>query len=283
MQTAPSISGALPGAGITPEKALFNRGEMEKSLVVSIHDVSPSTRGVVMRMLNDLKAVGIPLTSLLVIPDHHHLGRIDLDPDFSSWLASLVATGHEAVLHGFHHLRRKHQGEGMVTRFVTRSYTAGEGEFYDLPFEEASELLKRGKATFEACGLNSPGFIAPAWLLGREAERAVKEMGFRYTTVINRVKDYGEGREFRSRSLVYSVRSPWRRSVSLLWNEMLLRVLKDTPLVRLGLHPPDWEHPSIRSHILGLIRRAITDRRVTTYRDWLDLWRSSVHERADLR
>jgi len=283
MQTAPSISDPLPGTGMTPERALFNRGEVGKSLVVSIHDVSPSTRGVVMRMLNDLKAVGIPITSLLVIPDHHHLGRIDLDPDFSSWLASLVATGHETVLHGFHHLRRKHQGEGMLTRFITRSYTAGEGEFYDLPFAEASELLKKGKSAFEACGLNSPGFIAPAWLLGREAGQAVKEMGFEYTTVINTVHDYREGREFRSRSLVYSVRSPWRRTVSLLWNEMLLRVLKNAPLVRLGIHPPDWEHPLIRSHILGVIRRATTGRRVITYRDWLDLWRSSVHERADFR
>ena len=230
-------------------------------------------------MINDLKAVGVPVTSLLVIPDHHHKGRIDADPTFGEWIREVTGKGqgHEAVLHGFYHLRPMKQGESLATKLITRSYTAGEGEFHDLSLEEATALLLKGKEALDACGITSTGFIAPAWLLGNEAELAVREMGFDYTTRIGEVIDCKERRSFPARSLVYSVRSPWRRGVSLLWNELLARRLKSAPLLRIGLHPPDWDHPSIRDQALACIRKAVETRRVTTYARWLDQWRCSGH------
>ncbi len=250
------------------------------SLVVSIHDLSTVTRGVVTQMLADLAEAGVPVTSLLVIPDHHHKGSIEEDPDFGAWLRARVAGGHEAVLHGFYHLRPSKTGEGVVTKLITRSYTAGEGEFHDLTFGEASGLLQRGRASMRACGIEPTGFIAPAWLLGKEAEAAVESEGFDYTTRIGSVIDCREKMNFASRSLVYSVRAPWRRGVSLLWNGALFRVLqmKKTSLLRIGLHPPDWEYPAIRRQILQYIRVAARERRVTTYWEWLDRWRSAGHE-----
>lgn len=228
-------------------------------------------------MLADLADVGVPVTSLLVIPDHHHKGRIDVDKRFSSWLQGAVAQGHEAVLHGFFHLRLKKSREGMATRLITRSYTAGEGEFYDLSFTEATALLREGRKALMNCGIASKGFVAPAWLLGAEAERAVRDEGFEYTTRIGRVIDCRSGAQYPARSMVYSVRAGWRREVSLIWNEMLFRVLKNAPLLRIGLHPPDWEHEAIRRHILQCMRLATRHREVTTYREWLDRRRSSVH------
>ena len=267
MQTAPPFSSVPPvprgGSGV---------------LVVSIHDVSTVTRGRVAAMLEDLAGAGVSVTSLLVIPDHHHRGRIDQDPVFARWLRDLVAAGHEAVLHGYHHLRPTKAGEGMSTRLITRHYTAGEGEFHDLPYEEASELLRRGKEALSSCGVPFSGFIAPAWLLGSGAERAVREEGFDYTTRIGSVIDTAKGPSFASRSMVYSVRAPWRRGVSLLWNEALFRMLRNSPLLRIGLHPPDWDHPAIRRHLLGCLRSAASSRTVTTYGEWLDQWRRSGHE-----
>ena len=257
---------------------------MEPGLVVSIHDLSTVTRVAVERMLKDLAGVGVSETSLLVIPDHHHKGRVDADPAFREMLQGAVAWGHEAVLHGFYHLRAAKKGEGMATRLITRSYTAGEGEFYDLSRTEALTLLRMGKEALGNCGVPFTGFIAPAWLLGREAEEAVREEGFGYTTRIGEVIDYKcvHGRRgmhrYRARSMVYSVRAPWRRGVSLIWNEALFRSLRNAPLLRIGLHPPDWEHGAIRRHALESIRRAALGRRVTTYGKWLDLARASRHE-----
>ena len=275
MQTAPEIPSQPPFGGegrIGSETTPLNGAE--PSLVVSIHDLSTITRGAVERMLEDLEKVGVSQTSLLVIPDHHHKGRIDADPAFCEMLRGAVAEGHEAVLHGFYHLRSAKEGEGVATRLITRSYTAGEGEFYDLGREEAVALLRKGKEALGNCGVPFSGFIAPAWLLGEDAETAVWEEGFAYTTRIGSVIERG-GSEHRSRSMVYSVRAPWRRGLSLLWNATLFQRLKKAPLLRIGLHPPDWEHAAIRRHILKSIREAAQARRVTTYGKWLDLARAS--------
>jgi len=254
--------------------ASCRKEKKESALVVSIHDVSTVNRETVVRMLEDLAGVGVGKTSLLVIPNHHHKGEANLDRFFGAWLRDMVSHGHEAVLHGFFHLRPAQEDDGLSTRLTTRFYTAGEGEFYDLSFEEARSLLHHGKQVLFACGVTPSGFIAPAWLLSPEAERAVREEGFDYTTKIASVIDCKRRVEFSSRSMVYSVRSNWRRSVSLLWNGMLFQLLRNTSLLRIGLHPPDWEHDAIRRHVLGCIRLAAKARRVETYREWLDHWRS---------
>jgi predicted deacetylase len=249
--------------------------------VVSIHDVSTVTRGRVDEMLRDLAGEGVSVTSLLVIPDHHHRGRIDQDTGFAPWLCAQVSAGHEAVLHGYYHLRPSKDGEGMTTRMITRHYTAGEGEFHDPSFAEASELLRRGKEALSACGVPFKGFIAPAWLLGDEAERAARVEGFAYTTRISSVIDLENGVSFSSRSMVYSVRAHWRRSASLFWNEALFWGLRKAPLLRIGLHPPDWDYPSIRRHALRCLRLAAANRTIATYGEWLDQWRRSGHERSE--
>jgi hypothetical protein len=250
------------------------------SLIVSIHDVSTVTRATVERMMADLKEEGVPETSLLVIPDHHGKGRIDRDPAFGEWLRKAVGVGHEAVLHGHIHLRKAKKSEGFGTRLITRSYTAGEGEFYDLSKEEAMDLLRRGREALEACGIIPSGFIAPAWLLGEEAEHGVAEEGFDYTTRIAEVIDLKNRMKFPARSMVYSVRAGWRRGLSLLWNEGLFHLLHDAPLLRVGLHPPDWSHPAIRGHALSRIRLATREREVTTYSKWLARRPASGHERG---
>jgi len=229
-------------------------------------------------MLGDLAVAGISVTSLLVIPDHHHQGRIDHVDGFAPWLREKVSSGHEVVLHGYHHLRTSKEDEGMITRLITRHYTAGEGEFHDPSFSEASALLRRGKEALSDCGVPFRGFIAPAWLLGSEAERAVREEGFDYTTRIGSVLDLKNGSTFSSRSMVYSVRSPWRRSLSLLWNESLFRCLRKAPLLRIGLHPPDWDYPSVRGQVMRFLSLAASSRHVTTYGEWLDQWRRNGHQ-----
>ncbi len=271
MQTAPSNPIVIRGENLPS-------GLRPPALVVSIHDVSTATRLVVDRMIEDLAEAGVGRTSLLVIPDHHHRGRVDESPEFSSWLRQQVSNGHEAVLHGFYHLRPAQAGEGLATRFVTRSYTAGEGEFYDLSEQEASLLLQRGKKVLLGCGVKARGFIAPAWLLGNEAERAVQAEGFEYTTRISSVMDCFSGETYPARSMVYSVRAGWRRALSLLWNEGLFYALKGAPLLRIGLHPPDWEHEAIRSHALTCIRWAAKARSAMSYCEWLDHHRAFRHE-----
>lgn len=235
------------------------------AMVISIHDVSPLTRTRTEIMLADLESLGVRRTSLLVIPNHHHKAPMLEDASYCKWLTATATLGHEVVLHGYYHLRPKGAGSNLVTEH----YTAGEGEFYDLSEAEAAERLNRGLEDFRKAGFSPLGFIAPAWLLGSDAERAVREAGFGYTTRLGNFKDLISGREFASQSLVWSVRAGWRRVLSLGWNATLARRLKINPLFRVGLHPPDWDHPAIRKQILRLISAALAERDAITYEDWL--------------
>ena len=250
------------------EKAEENK-EVGRALVVSIHDVSPLTWRRARGILADLESAGITKVSLLVIPDHHRRGLVSGDPEFAGWLRSECARGREAVLHGYCHLRENRGDDGPWKRLVTRSYTAGEGEFFDLEKTAALDLLRRGQAALDACGVACTGFIAPAWLMGAAAEEAVREAGFEYTTRIATVSDFRTGRIHRSRSQVWSVRAAWRRACSLAWNALLFRATANAPLARIGIHPPDWDHPAIRRQTLRFAGKALAGREAMTYAAWL--------------
>jgi hypothetical protein len=240
-----------------------------RALVVSVHDVAPATRPRVEKMLKALTRLGVSRASLLVVPDYHRAGRSLGDSVFVSWLQGLQTLGHEIVIHGFYHQRARRELESARQKLVTRVYTADEGEFYDLDYEGALRLLREAQNEFSARGIHPVGFIAPAWLLGAEAQRAVMAAGFRYTTTLRGVRDLVSGGEFLSQSLVYSVRSDWRCAVSLFWNRTLFRHLMRNPLLRLSVHPPDIEHPGIWRQIEALTRRGLRDRKPVTYQEWL--------------
>jgi predicted deacetylase len=246
------------------------------TLVISLHDVSPQTQAIVTQQLEELHLIGITRCSLLVIPDYHHHFLISQFPSFVTWLEEQAHHGHEIVLHGYHHLRAPSTNDRASKRLMTEFYTAGEGEFYDLDYEQASRLLKMGKGVLQQAGCDTSqlfGFIAPAWLLAKEAEHAVADEGFLYTTRLKGIIDLRKkpSRFFPSQSMVYSVRSAWRRIVSLIWNELLFQyaTYQKWPLLRVSLHPVDWKYPSIQSHLLYSIKRAMKDRTPMTYESWL--------------
>jgi len=242
---------------------------VQRALVVSIHDVAPSAREKTERILTHLARHRVDTTSLLVVPDYHRQGRSMEDPDFCARLREQEARGHEIVIHGFFHQRARRANEGARSRFVTRFYTADEGEFYDLGYDEARLLITEARDDFESHGFHPHGFIAPAWLLGAEAARAAIDAGMSYTTTLRTVRDFALDRTVISQSLVYSVRSGWRRTMSLAWNRTLFRRLAGNPLLRLGIHPPDLEHPAIWEQITMLIDEALRDRQPMTYQSWL--------------
>ena len=191
------------------------------------------------------------------------------DRQFVSWLRDLESAGHEIVIHGYFHERPRRTGESMRDKFLTQIYTQREGEFYDLAYDEAFRRIKTARDEFIAAGLKPRGFVAPAWLLSKEAERAVRDSEMEYTTRLRSVRDLRSGQDFAARSLVYSVRNHLRRAVSLAWNATLSRFLKSNPLLRLSIHPPDYSHPAIWRQIVDLISAMDGVRTPTTYQEWI--------------
>jgi len=191
------------------------------------------------------------------------------DRQFVSWLRDLEAAGNEIVIHGYFHERPKRAGESFLEKLITQFYTQGEGEFYDLGYEEAFRRIKHARDQFQAAGFKPRGFVAPAWLLSGDGERAARDAEMEYTTRLRTVLDLRSGETSPARSIVYSVRNGWRRAVSLAWNAALAQIVKDAPLVRVSIHPPDFSHPTIWRQIVDLISRMAPDRTPTTYQDWI--------------
>lgn len=256
-----------------------------KMLIVSLHDVSPHTWERSRRILQDLQTAGVGKVSLLVIPDHHHRGHFLNYPEFCEWLLEMEKLGHEIVTHGYFHQRERNVKESIRDKMITRFYTAHEGEFYDISEAAALEKLERAQREFRTLGITPVGFIAPAWLLSSAGEKAVQKSGFRYTTTLQGIRLF-PGRVGvppaspgilpgeilpsiqYSQSLVYSVRSAWRRIVSIAWNRFLLGRLENNLVVRLGIHPPDWDYLTIRKEILQIVKHLSARREVITYADW---------------
>ena len=247
-----------------------------RALVLSLHDVSPQTRSECAEILAELAGLGVKKCSLLVIPDHHRRGHFLADAECAAWLRAQADAGHELVMHGYHHQRARRDGESARAKLTTRIYTADEGEFFDLDRAAATALVEKARGDFRQLGVEPAGFIAPAWLLSAEAEAALCELGCAYTTRLGSVVDLQSGRVFHSQSLVWSVRSAWRRQASRVWNALLFRRLAANPLLRISIHPVDLRHPQIWRQIRELITRALADREPLTYHEWLTRQRVSA-------
>ena len=241
----------------------------KKPLIVSVHDVAPFSRPAAEKILAELARRGIHVCSLLVVPNYHGNGESMADRDFVNWLRDLEAAGHEIVIHGYFHQRHPRERESLRDRFLTRYYTRSEGEFYDLEYEEALRRITEARAKFTGVGLTPRGFIAPAWLLGPEAEQAAADADMEYTTRLTTVRDLRKHENFFARSLVYSVSKPWRRATSLCWNSALARLLAEAALLRLAVHPPDLGHADVWRQITRVLDTQAETRTATTYRDWV--------------
>jgi predicted deacetylase len=239
------------------------------SVVVSLHDVAPSTQQITSTMISELSAQGVRVCSILVVPDYHHEGLFARQREFVTWLRALEADGHEVVIHGYFHERPPQQGETVRDKFVTRFYTQNEGEFYDLAYAEALRRITMARDEFRAVGLKPHGFIAPAWLLGNEAEQAVRDAELEYTTRLRTVCDLRCQSTFPARTLVYSAHNSWRRALSRGWNAALFRLMKTKPLLRISIHPPDYSQPAIWKQILSFITATREARTATTYQGWI--------------
>ena len=238
-------------------------------MVVSLHDIAPSNRDVANEIISELSRHNVRVCSLLVVPDYHHQGLITKDRPFVAWLRDLELEGHEIVIHGYFHERPPRPNETLRDKFLTRFYTHYEGEFYDLDYEEALRRITSARDEFRASGVTPRGFIAPAWLLSADAESAARDAELEYTTRLRTVRDLRSNQKFAARSIVYSVRSDWRRTVSLVWNAALLQFLKNNPLLRLSIHPPDYSQPAVWRQILRFVDMTNETRTLTTYRDWI--------------
>ncbi len=240
-----------------------------RGVCISVHDVAPATWPSCARLLEMLDACGGAPVTLLVVPDYHRSGRIDAHPDFLRAIERRLARGDEIAVHGYTHLDESPPPRAPIGWLQRRVLTQSEGEFAALPAPEALKRLEQGEALMRALGWPAQGFVAPAWLLGKGARAALAQTGYAYTTTRGGLYRLPDWQYTRSPSLVYTVRKPWRRAMSLALNRATLALARRGPLLRLALHPADAAFDDVVAQWRGFVEAALRTHVALTKREWL--------------
>ena len=204
--------------------------------------------------------------AMLVVPNHWGESPIVPGSAFAARLRRWADAGVEMFLHGFVH-RDESRHDGTNARLRARVMTAGEGEFLGLSTIEASRRIGEGRSLVEnVIGRPVTGFIAPAWLYGEGAQRALREAGIPIAEDHFRVWSPETGRQLaRGPVITWASRTRLRLASSL----AAAAALRHAPIevLRIGVHPPDVRHPSLVKSIQKTLDKAARERRPARYAD----------------
>jgi predicted deacetylase len=206
-----------------------------------------------------------------VVPDFHKHNNLQAHPGFRRQLAARLDRGDELVLHGYFHCDDGPMATNPRDWFMRRIYTH-EGEFYSLPREVALARLRAGIEMFDRYQWPLQGFVAPAWLMSEGTRQALRQLPLTYTSDAQHLYRLPDFTSINAPGLVWSARSAWRRGVSKLVSDQLELRWRQTPVIRLGVHPVDMRHEFSRTYWLQTLKRLLEVGRVPmTKSHWLAL------------
>jgi uncharacterized protein len=271
-------------------------------LVVGVHDVAPATAAETRRWCADLDRRGVPASLLVVAGPWREpvLGRgsvlarltvsgdepgsgsvLDGDPRtdlvgrpedgsrFVAWLRGRVAGGDEMVLHGWEH--RAVPGGSGWRRAFGRLVARGAAEFAAMGEDEAYARLAAGRFLLDELGLPPIGVTPPGWLASPGTVRAMRRLGFRYTTTHRGLLDLRTGSVQRAFALSHRPGGAGERLGATVLGVGARIVVRRGGTLRLALHPADLHRPGLREATLRAVDRALDcGLRPVTYRTWLE-------------
>lgn len=238
-------------------------------LLVSIHDVTPRYESEIDHLFDRLRPHVGDRLAMLVVPNHWGNCPIIPGSPFATRLRDWSDRGIEMFVHGWCH-RDTIAHSGLADRVRARHLTAGEGEFLGLSRSQASALIGDGKALLQGIiGRPVTGFVAPAWLYGPGARRALADCKIELAEDHMRVWSPVRGVELAwSPVITWASRSRWRTMSSM----ALAGVMRHVPLppvMRIGVHPPDVRSPPLLASIDATIRAMAKTRPPGRYADLL--------------
>ncbi len=241
-----------------------------KYLVVSIHDVTPNFNSQLTKIISELDKIGVNKKSILVIPDYLGKNSISQSGEFIEWLHSLQDKGNEIVQHGLEHISTNHNYPSFLEKFIGEQIAQGCGEFQNISYKEAKEKIWKGKEIFKANGFGAVGFVAPAWLLNPESEKALKE-DFQYTTSFSNIEFFSPYKKESSNIVVFTSGGGLINKGFEWYNQHLIkRKFKNQRIARVAIHPQDIESGFFQL-TLNAINELRQNKEIVTYADILDI------------
>lgn len=239
---------------------------MKRLLCVAIHDVAPDTWAECETLLRLLDDADCPAMTLLVVPQYHHRTHVAQAPHVVRTIDRRLAAGAEVVLHGYYHLDESPPAR-RPREWLRRTFlTDREGEFEALFETEAGERIERGLREFARLGWPVEGFVPPAWLAGAGARAALERSALRYMTTHGAFTLlHGSGR-IPAPCFTASTRAAWRRAGTRLTLAALRAATRNSPLLRIALHPQDTHYPNVMRWWRELLVALLTEREPMTKR-----------------
>jgi predicted deacetylase len=220
----------------------------ERMLLVSLHDVAPVHLERLMRAEQLMRRAGVHSVQYLFVPEFHGRYRASEYPEFVEWCRQDRPFQVSWWLHGYYHQER-HPEEAsaplaLTDRLRRRFLTAGEGEFLSLDPAWQRRRLEAGLEEFSHClgGIKPAGFVAPAWLYRPELLPLLREFGLPYTEDHHRLYDVAKGNSLPAPVITWATRTWWHKYGSLAVCPWRAWWFRDAPLLRVALHPHDFDH-----------------------------------------
>ena len=228
-------------------------------LAVALHDVEPATFERCALIRDWLADHGVDRVTLLVIPAADLHPFFQRRPDLAAWLLDCRDHGDAIAQHGLSPWpARRARG---LRRLVAGRHDALAPEFHGLNADETRASVAAGRRVLALAGLEPRGFVAPAYAY-TPALRHELAAGFDWWATVLRVQ--GARRGGATPALSVGAHRGLKPGVSprLVGAASRFR----GAVLRLDLHPADFDHPR---HVLALERTLMraTKRRAITYDD----------------
>jgi hypothetical protein len=246
-----------------------------KTLLVALHDVTPAHAKRLERAERLFEAIGLPRVTYLLVPRFHGGPPAHRSRDFVGWCHESRPFEVQWFLHGYFHdentVPAPPTGRASLAEWWgSNVVTAREAEFLRLRGTALRLRLSGGMLSFEEClGRGPEGFVAPGWLFNGELLGALAEFRVQFTETPFRIIQVGARRELKCPVITWATRDLARRAASRAVAAARLRGLREDPIVRVAVHPSDFDHAATVTSIARTIDALRRDRDVVHYSDEL--------------
>ncbi len=246
---------------------------MTRRIIISMHDATPFHLSRLEKAEGLFAEMGLSKLTYLLVPQYHGGYLASNDAEFLAWCRKEKPFQVSWHLHGLLHLESDPSVAGQLPgdqgtcarnfgdRFKRKLLTAGEGEFLSLSRESIRSKLETGMEVYRACiGRGPDGFVAPAWLFNENLIPELNAKGVLVTEDQRRIYRCDSGRSLSSPVVTWATRTPLRKYGSLAVCPILARLWSKAPILRIAMHPFDFDHPATVASIRSVLQYALRDR-----------------------
>ncbi|MFW9844691.1 MAG: DUF2334 domain-containing protein [Candidatus Thorarchaeota archaeon] len=217
----------------------------DKTVLLSIHDISPVHENDIIRTYDLLTNLEISSLTLLVTP-FYGMKKVNTFTKSSLFSEFLLSLDLEISLHGYSHFKK----------------SGAMNEFTGLTKEKSKSRMKDGIALISSSFHRKPvGFVPPLWEAPPRVIKSAKELGFTYGVESINIHHFPTSRILSTAACIIS---QGNRSLDI---ESAIFEIELGGSLQIALHPSDYRMNDILEFLTDLRDRQ--DYRFLSYRDYL--------------